>query len=350
MAYQADVVLIDLPVAVCVCLNLPVPKGAVFADTVLTIVEGIVKQAITNGDEIISTGANVLNLLTGSGAVNSSATTVDELQELIDKNSSCGWQLKSLTDRVVFAVNDVRNKTPNAAADDVRVIVYKSATVLNDIPTVTNNCMGELLATKTLTASFETRDMLRKTFGVIVDQLIETGTTDMGKDVDNDEYMLKVANMGLVVLSTIDPTGIAYMGSQFVQPICGPTAYLGEIDDGTLHDALGLTTVDEAFEGSHGSWTKVGDGVVHIVFESVDTKDVTVVIHSGGDKYAEVDVGAGDVVTWDATIPELQDKRTCTWIDGGPEFWVFLALEVVRCCSGFRGRRREDISRDACAD
>ncbi|GMF55842.1 unnamed protein product [Phytophthora fragariaefolia] len=309
VAYQADVVLIDLPVAVCVCLGLPVPKGAVFADTVLTVVEGIVKQAITNGDQILSTEVNALDLLTGSGALNSSATTVDELQGLIDKNSSCGWALKSLTDRVVFAVNDVRNKTPNAAPDDVRVIVYKSASILNDIPTVTNNCMGELLATKTRTAAFETRDMLRKTFGVIVDQLIETGTTDMGKDVANDEYMLKVANMGLVVLSTIDPTGIAYMGSQFVQPICGPTAYVGEIDDGTLHDALGLTTVDEAFEGSYGSWTKSGDGVVHIVFESVDTKDVTVVIHSGGDKYAEVDVGAGDVVAWDATIPELQDKN-----------------------------------------
>ncbi|KAG6955354.1 hypothetical protein JG687_00011274 [Phytophthora cactorum] len=204
IAYQADVVLYDLPIAICTCLNLPVPKNAQFADTVLVIVEGIVKQAITNGDEIISTGAN--------------------------------------------------------------------------------------------------------TFGVIVDQLIETGKTDKGKDVAEDDYMLETANMGLVVLSTIDPTGIAYMASQFVQPICGPTAYVGEIDDGTLHDALGLTTVDEAFEGSYGSYTHAGDGVVHLIFESVDTKDVTVVVHSGGDGYTKVDVGAGDVTTWDATFPELEDK------------------------------------------
>ncbi|RLN48684.1 hypothetical protein BBJ29_008592, partial [Phytophthora kernoviae] len=210
VAYQADVVLIDLPRAICVCLGMPVPRGTEFADTVLTIVEGIVKQAITNGDEILSTGANALSLLTGS---------------------------------------------------------------------------------------------------VIVDQLIDTGTTDLGESVAEDEYMREVANMGLVVLSTIDPTGIAYMASQFVQPICGPTAYLGEIDDGTLNDALGLTTVDEAFAGSYGSWTKSGDGVVHLIFESTDTKDVTVVVHSGGDDYAEVDVGAGDTVTWDATIPELQDKQ-----------------------------------------
>ncbi|KAE9008256.1 hypothetical protein PF011_g10774 [Phytophthora fragariae] len=306
VAYQADVVLFDLPIAVCNCLGIPVPAGAMFADTVLIIVEGIVKQAITNGDEIISTGANVMNLLTGNEMVNKSATTVDELQDIIDKNSSCGWELKRLTDRVTRAVLKYRNVSDNV--DDIRVKVYRSSIVLNDIPIVTNNCMGELLATKTEMVAYETRDLLRKTFGVIVDQLIDTGKTDMGKDVAENEYMLQVANMGLVVLSTVDPTGIAYMASQFVQPICGPTAYVGEIDDGTLFDALGLTTVDEAFAGSYGSYTHAGDGVVHIIFESVDTKDVTVVVHSGGDGYTKVDVGAGDTVTWDSTFPQLEDK------------------------------------------
>jgi len=311
VAYQADVVLYDLPMAVCACLGIPVPvkagKVALFADVVLVIVEGIVKQAITNGDTIVSTGENVMNLLKGNGLGNDSGTTVDELEDLVAKNSSCGYELKRLTDRVVLDVLKYRGETDNI--DDVRVKVYESPIVLNDIPVVTNNCMGELLADKTLTAAYETRDMLRKTFGVIVDQLIDTGKTDLGKDVAENDYMLKVANMGLVVLSAIDPTGIAYMGSQFVQPICGPTAYLGEIDDGSLYDALGLVTMDEAFAGSWGWWTKSGDGVVHIAFESVDKEDVTVVIHSGGDDYAKVDVGAGQVVMWDATIPELQDKN-----------------------------------------
>ncbi|GMF50192.1 unnamed protein product [Phytophthora fragariaefolia] len=306
VAYQADVVLFDLPIAVCNCLNIPVPAGYRFADTVLIIVEGIVKQAITNGDEIISTGANVMNLLTGNEMINKSATTVDELQDIIDKNSSCGYELKRLTDRVTRAVLKYRKVTKSI--DDVRVKVYRSSIVLNDIPIVTNNCMGELLATKTKTVAYETRDLIRKTFGVIVDQLIDTGKTDMGKDVAEKDYMLQVANMGLVVLSAVDPTGIAYMASQFVQPICGPTAYVGEIDDGTLFDALGLTTVDEAFAGSYGSYTHAGDGVVRLIFESVDTKDVTVVVHSGGDGYTKVDVGAGDTVTWESTFPQLEDK------------------------------------------
>ncbi|KUF96809.1 RAN GTPase-activating protein 2 [Phytophthora nicotianae] len=306
IAYQADVVLYDIPVAICTCLNIPVPKDAKFADYVLQIVEGIVKQAITNGDEIISTGANVMSLLSGNGLLNNSKTTVDELDELVAKNSSCGWQLKRLTDRVTRAV--LKYRSVSTEVNDIRVKVYKSAIVLNDIPVVTNNCMGELLASKTITAAYETRDLLRKTFGVIVDQLIETGKTDGGKGVAKKDYMLEVSNMGLVMLSALDPTGIAYMASQFVQPICGPTAYVGEIDDGTLYDALGLKAMDEAFVGSYGSYTHAGDGVVHLIFESVDTKDVTVVVHSGGDQYAKVDVGAGDVTTWDATFPELEDK------------------------------------------
>ncbi|POM77253.1 Hypothetical protein PHPALM_5391, partial [Phytophthora palmivora] len=83
IAYQADVVLFDLPIAICTCLGLPVPANAQFADTVLVIVEGIVKQAITNGDEIISTGANVMNLLTGNGIANKTSSTLDELDDLL---------------------------------------------------------------------------------------------------------------------------------------------------------------------------------------------------------------------------------------------------------------------------
>ncbi|KAG2932173.1 hypothetical protein PC114_g1916 [Phytophthora cactorum] len=121
-AYQTDVVVYDLPVAVCACLGLPVPKNARFADTVLVIVEGIVKQAITNGDEIISTGENVLKLLTGTGALNGTdSTTVDDLQDLINTNSTCGYELKRLTDHVVRQINDIRNSTPDASPNDVRV-------------------------------------------------------------------------------------------------------------------------------------------------------------------------------------------------------------------------------------
>ncbi|GMF29894.1 unnamed protein product [Phytophthora lilii] len=222
---------------------------------------------------------NSIALLTNTSAVNSTAdTNVEELQDLIDSNTTRGYQLKNLTDHVIASVNDIRNATPNVAAGDIR---------------------------QTSDAAFKTRDLLRKTFGVIIDQLIETATTDLGASAKANDNMLEVANMGLM-LGGLDTTGIAYMASQLVQPTCGPTSFIGEIDDGSLHDALGLSTVDEAFEGSFGTWTKEGDGIVELVFDSTDTKDVTVVIHSGGDAVAEVDVDAGDTVTWRSTMLALQ--------------------------------------------
>ncbi|KAG1711009.1 hypothetical protein DVH05_013729 [Phytophthora capsici] len=308
VAYQSNIYLVDLPIAIYACLGMPPPNKLVWSGYVITIVENIVKQVIVNGDEIISSAQNVVDLLKNSSAVNNSASSVTELEDFIAANTSCGYELKQLTDRVLVTVNDIRNKTPNAAVNDVRVAVSKSSLVTNDIPSVTNNCMKEILKGKTKQAAFETRDLLRKTMEVIIDQLVDTATTDMGKDVAENDQMLEIANFGLVVLGGLDPTGVVYMASQFVQPICGPTGFLGEIDDGNLYDALGMWTVDEAFVGSYGTWSKKGDGVVRIIFESTDKEDVTVVVHSGGDDYAEVDVGAGDTVTWESTVPELQDK------------------------------------------
>lgn len=96
--------------------------------------------------------------------------------------------------------------------------------------------------------------------------------------------------------------------SEYFQSICGPTEYVGEIDDGPASKALGLTTVQRAFNKSEGLWTKVGDGSVTITFKSVDTEDVTVNIKSGGDKIDEVDVPAGKTATWRSNVTALGGK------------------------------------------
>ncbi|EGZ15945.1 hypothetical protein PHYSODRAFT_508670 [Phytophthora sojae] len=308
VAYQSDVVAVDLPVAICHCLGIHVPPTLQFTGIVMMIVENIVKQVIINGDEILSSGQNVYKLLSNVSAVNSSHTSVDELQDLMDTKSTCGYQLKRLTDHVILSVNNIRNTTPRAKIDDIRVQISNSRLVQKDIPAATNNCMNELLSYKTKQAAFETRDLLRKTFGVIIEQLITTATTNMGKFVAMEQYFIEVSNLGLTMLAGLDPTRIIWLASQFIQPTCGPTSFIGEIDDGSLYDALGLKTVDEAFVGSYGAWKKKGDGMVNIIFKSIDTKDVTVLIHSGGDKIAEVDVNAGKTVAWNSTVAKLQDN------------------------------------------
>lgn len=308
VAYQSDVLIVDLPVAVSHCLGLPVSSSLMFSGVVMMIVEGIARQTIINGDRILLSAENVYRLLHNVTAVNTTRTSVDELQDFLDSNSTCGYQLKRLTDYIVLSVDKVRDENPNATINDIRVKISKSSLVLNDIPTATNNCLNEMLAYKTRPAAFETRDLLRKTFGVIVDQLVETASTNKGAFVAEKIYALETLNLGLITFAGLDPTRIIWVASQFVQPVCGPTAFVGEIDDGLLYDALGLTTIDEAFVGSYGIWKKKGDGVVNIIFTSFDRKDVKVVIHSGGTSIAKVAVDAGTTVTWNSTVAVLREK------------------------------------------
>ncbi|OWY99270.1 hypothetical protein PHMEG_00029755 [Phytophthora megakarya] len=277
---QSNVGLVDLQIAIYARLGMSAPKKLVWSGCVVTIVENIVKQVDMKSLHLLKIAAN----------------------------TSCGYKLKQLTDRVSFIVSDIRNKTPNAAKDDVRVAVSKSSLALKDIPTVTNNCMKEMLGNKTKQTAFETRDLLRKTMKVIIDQLVDT----IWENVAENDYLLEVANFGLV----LGPDWCRLYGIS----ICSTNSrFLGEIDDGNLYDALGNWTVDEAFAGSYGTRSKKGDGVVRIIFESTDKEDVTVVVHSGDDDYVKVEMGAGDTVTWEYTVPG---------------YWVFPIQIVVHCYFG----------------
>ncbi|KAI9914295.1 hypothetical protein PsorP6_008315 [Peronosclerospora sorghi] len=309
LAYQSDIVLFSLPIAVADCLGKKYSKNVIIANVVYVVVENIVKQAIINGDEILSSANNVLALLKNTSVLTSTDdSTVEKLQDLLDLNTTCGYQLKNVTNYIVASITDIREKNPKISTNDLRVIISKSPLVLKDIPIATNNCMRELMANKTLKTAFETRNLIRRTLGVIVDQLIETNHTDYGQSVAKDDYTLEATNLALVVLGGMDPTGIAWMLSQFIQPTCGPTSYVGEIDDGTLYDALGLTTKDEVFKGTYGTWKKKGDGMANIIFESTVTKDITIGLHSGAEVYDKVVVPAGGVVKWTEKILRLQDK------------------------------------------
>jgi len=168
--------------------------------------------------------------------------------------------------------------------------------------------MGELIAESDEAAAYETRDFLRKTFGVIIDDLISSGTSDNGTNLGAKEFAFKVADRAVAFYAIWDWWYVSSVVSEFFQPICGPTELIGEIDDGSAKKALGLSIVQKAFNNSDGTWTRVGDGTVKITFQSVDTKDVTVNIKSGGDKMDEVDVPAGQTVTWTSDVKTLGGK------------------------------------------
>ncbi|KAI9992651.1 hypothetical protein PInf_014515 [Phytophthora infestans] len=310
--YQTDMFLVDLPVAITACLGYPVPHYAYLTDAMVTAAETFVKQLMINHNLIMSSVDSFMQFFKNSTLGNSTrdldAEGAANLTTMLDSGSRCGFELKRVTDRVIVKVGDIREANPSATNEDIRTEMSQSSIVLNDVPQVTNNCMVDLLKTKKPYAAYQTRDILRKTFGVIIDQLIDTSTTDLGVAKSKEEYWISTANLGLLGLSAMDPTGIAYTMFNYVQPVCGPTEFIGEIDDGSATDALGLTTVDDAFRGSNGTWTKKGDGMVVLTFVSTDNKDVDVIIHSGGKKFASVIVCSGRTVTWTSTVKQMQEK------------------------------------------
>ncbi|CAI5703178.1 hypothetical protein KXD40_003859 [Peronospora effusa] len=309
--FKLQIVMMDLPMALCACTGLKIPEKLMFPSTIVIIVSTVVLMVLLLGEALFKSKDNLLMMLRESGAMNHTVLKRDivELDDFLHKQkTSCGFEIQTLTNRVIGKVKEIRAATPDADEDDVRVEVSKSPMMTEDVPIITNHCMGEVWKTHTSASAYTTRNLLRKTLNVIIEQLIKDGTTDMAKHVRRKEQAVSISNQGLFFLAMLDPTGIAWMASEFVQPICGPTEFLGEIDDGYLHEALGLETVDMAFEGSYGIWKKEGDGSVIVYFESFDKFDVDVIIYSAGQKINEVKVPSRGKITWTATVKELEDK------------------------------------------
>lgn len=233
-------------------------------------------------------------------ALNTDDTTT--LEKLIAEGETCGTDLQSVINKVTQAVADIKSADATSTASAIRLALSDTALFLTEIPTVTNNCIQNITSTSD---AYTVRDKLRKALSVITDNLIDSSSDAKGNALSKAEYILEAADMGLDVIAMFDPTGIA----RGVHPaVCGPTSFIGEIDDGSLADALALVADGAAFAGSSGTWTHAGDGAVNVVLESSDTKDVTVEIHSAGEIIDSVKVKRGETVTWNSTVSALQDN------------------------------------------
>ncbi|TYZ68918.1 hypothetical protein PybrP1_007774 [[Pythium] brassicae (nom. inval.)] len=303
---KSDFAVYDLPVAVITCLGLQPPAVLEHTKPVTDMVKKIIEEVMKKHGSVLEPEV-FLNTTSALGLDSSidalDKKSMDTLKKLIDGGITCGSELKSIINRVVAAVKELKTKNPSSPVDMIRFGVSNSDIFLNDIPKATSNCIP-----KNAEGGFVTRENIRKTFQVIVDEIINVSSDKNGKPVSTASFVRTVADFGLDVVSNFDPTGLAALGKEFIQPICGPTAFLGEIDDGPADQALGLRTMGRAFASSSGTWKKKGSGKVEITFVSVDKFDVRVNVMSGGSKIAEVKVPMGKTVTWTKDIAELKDK------------------------------------------
>ncbi|KAK1948393.1 hypothetical protein P3T76_000683 [Phytophthora citrophthora] len=307
--YQTDNVVFDLPITIMSCLGIKVSAEMKFADRVTNTIELFVKEIATNKESILASWTAfttfMKNIALDESLDNLNETDISSLQSALESNSTCGEDMKRLIDRVWWTVAYLRNDNPRISEDEIRVILSKSNLMHHEIPTVTNNCMEQLINESNEATAYTTRNTLRKTFGGIVDDLIASGTSENGTYLTAEEYSYKITDKVFMLAAVWDPTNVATVVSEFFQTICGPTEFIGEVDDGSAADALGLTTVGKAFNNSAGTWTKKGDGAVTIIFNSQDTEDVTVNIMSGGDRIDRVKVKSGSNITWVSNITAL---------------------------------------------
>ncbi|KAJ0407811.1 hypothetical protein P43SY_008272 [Pythium insidiosum] len=306
---KSDLVVYDLPIAVATCLGRPAPAGLSQAADIIKIVKSIIQKIIEKGPSVLA--PKTFLAFTSDVGLDASVKTLNptemsQLEQLLSSDVTCGKELKSIVDRLVDAVKEAKTRDPSATADVLRVAISKSELFQRDLPLATTACITTNIRLNA-PEGYRTRDEIRKTMQVVIDRIIDTASAS-GKPVPLETYILSIADMGLGAIAMFDPTGLAALAKEFVQPICGPTSILGEIDDGPAALALGLRTISRAFEGSYGNWTNAGDGVVRITFKSSDVFDVDVNVMSAGDKIASVRVKKGQSVVWTKPVAELQDK------------------------------------------
>ncbi|KUF94460.1 hypothetical protein AM588_10005528 [Phytophthora nicotianae] len=312
--YQSNAVVVELPITIKYCMGDKPTKSWWLADRVIASTQYILSQVLANDDKLITSWDRFKAFLKGANfTAPPEQITKGEIGYLTDalkSKSTCGHDLQALVDRTWATIEELREQNPGITEDQLRIAVQDTELVKTDIAMVTSNCMELLVEQSNEVTAYTTRDKIRKTFGVIINDLITKGKSNNGTSYKANEYTYNALNQGLNfwVVTGFDMTGISSMISDYFMAICGPTQFIGEVDDGTHPHTLGLKTVQKAFQNSTMSWTKKGDGEVIINFTSYDTKNVTVNIMSGGDKVDEVDVATGGKATWKSTVKELGGK------------------------------------------
>ncbi|KAG1713209.1 hypothetical protein DVH05_000929 [Phytophthora capsici] len=312
--YQSNNIVTDLPIAVYLCMGWELPRPLDISGRVLTTMNWILLNAIAYKDDIVSSWSKFKAFLIGANFTEAAnkinETEIGTLSDALKSKSTCGYDLRALTDRTWNTVNQLRADNPGISEDDLRLKMQDTQLVTSDIAIVTNNCMEQLIEESDEATAYKTREKIRTAFSGMINQLISKGKSNNGSTEDANQFMYTAFSKTLISIAVtgFDLIGVMGLVAAYLQTVCGPTNFIGEIDDGTDPKTLGLTTIQKAFQNSSMSWTKKGDGAVLVNFKSTDTKDVTVNIMSGGDKIDEVDVKAGGTAKWTSNVTALAGK------------------------------------------
>ncbi|GMF11943.1 unnamed protein product [Phytophthora lilii] len=109
-------VVFDLPVTICTCLGIKVAEKVKFADKVTNTAELVLKEVLANADTIVSgwdsfkTFMKEVTLGEPISALNQ--TNITSLQSAMKSNTTCGYDMKRLSDRTWTTVAAFRSENP----------------------------------------------------------------------------------------------------------------------------------------------------------------------------------------------------------------------------------------------
>uniref|UniRef100_A0AAV1T3Z4 Uncharacterized protein n=1 Tax=Peronospora matthiolae TaxID=2874970 RepID=A0AAV1T3Z4_9STRA len=314
LLYQTNWVVADLPATIYACMGKNVPPRLQLARGLLPTVQYILLLVLSYNDDIVSTWGSFKAFMTRANFTEAASEItkgeISSLETAMESTATCSEDLRSALNLVWMTINEYREKDPGISEANIRLRISQSDLMLYDIPIVTNNCMSQMTSESTVATAYKTRETLRKTFGVVISDLIKDGKSDNGTSMvtKHNAYVLLDDVLTLASVTGLEPTDLSTLASEFLETMCGPTQFMGEIDDGTDDATLGMNALKKAFKNTTSSWTRKGDGKVIINFTSKDYEDVTVNIRSGGDKIDEVRVRAGAKAQWTSTVNDLGGK------------------------------------------
>lgn len=145
--YQTDNVVYDLPITIMSCLGINVSTGMKVSDRVTNTIELFVREIIEGNTTIASSWTSFttfMKAITLGDTIDSlEESDITSLQSALQSNSTCGDDMKRLTDRAWLIIANLRRENPSISEDEIRVKMVESNLMLHEIPTVTNNCMVE---------------------------------------------------------------------------------------------------------------------------------------------------------------------------------------------------------------
>ena len=318
----SDIVVLDLPDALMACLGLTVSPNVAKLQKIAKQAELLIDKLLDETATASPSPSSPLPSVAPQQSVEdflafANGTGIEPIENLdaqgradlaqlwATAGSTCGTAIYDVVNKAQDFIKKNKQVDPRVTKETLKLALTSSQLIVTDLPRAALTCTDPTADN----SSYVQRDQIVQVALSIIDKLVDATETKDGKQLALPDYLMTVSSMGLGMLEQFDPTRLANLANKFLQPVCDPTSFLGEIDDGPLDQALGLHTMQGAFEGSAGTWRHNGDGLVHIVLESVDPEeDATVVIHSGGQKIDEVEVPALTTVHWTKNVTDLADK------------------------------------------